>query len=177
MNKNKIVILGLTVALAVSLTVNVVTWVLWPKNQATNNMQHANTTESSTTVPSTVKTQANVAMIDIDTPYGTLRYPAEYAEYLRYGSREENGIYMQIFYYLHGEETIEMFAVRFGNAESGTLIGSVEYEGQAVPCYITSSDFIPDETWSAEEDERYSAMLMAINDVIASVQVWENYIG
>ncbi|MBE6763301.1 MAG: hypothetical protein E7553_02955 [Ruminococcaceae bacterium] len=157
MKKQMLISLVLAAALAVSMTINIVLWATWPKD--------ADRTD-----------EAAKDMIGIETPYGTVKFPASF-EGVRHQAGEQDGVYSVSFFYSHGEEDIEVFAVHFGNEEKGTLIGHIDKDNILVPFTVTSCEGSVDEMWEEQEQERFRALMMAVNDVIASVEAWDNFLG
>ena len=168
MKKQTWITLILAVALAISLTVNAVLWIMWPKDAAKSPMIDP--------VDTTTTTTAVKKMSDIETPYGTVQFPASF-ENVRHQATENDGTYTLTFSYTRGEEVIEMFSVHFGNEGMGTLIGFVNKDGVNVPFTVSSCEAPDDSAWSEQEKEHFKALMIAVNDVIASVEAWENFLG
>lgn len=173
MNKQTWVSVVLAVALAVSVTINIMLCVVWPRDSS-----DVPTTDpvNTTTATATVATAVHKDMIDIETPYGTVKYPSEFQQ-VRYQSSEHNGVYTLTFTYLHGEDTVELFAAHFGDEEQGTLIGYVKKDDADIAFTVTSAQATQDDAWTTEEQEYYKSLMMSINDVIASVQAWDGFVG
>ena len=165
MNKQQLISGILAVALAVSLTVNIVLWIVWPKDGVP-------TVDPSDTTTTTVYKD----MIDIKTPYGTMKFPAAFDD-VRHEASEKDGVYTVSFSYHRDEEAMEMYAVHFGDEERGTLMGYVQQNGKDVPFTVTSTKEFAEVEWAEEEQDHIKALMMAVNDVIASVQQWEGFVG
>ena len=165
MNKQTLLVLILSVALAVSLTVNVVLGILWPSSS--DGEQHPSTE------PEIVTSDPNKSMMEITTPYGTLGYPEEYADTLFHEGYEENGVYTHTFFMRHGEDKVELFAICFGDETVGTPIGFV---GE-IAVNVTSTALMTDDSWTEADEELFGNMQMAVNDVIASLHTWDHFVG
>lgn len=166
MKKQAIPLTVLTVALAVSLTVNIVLWVTWPSNPPSENGAPSTTVA---TTPTTSKT-----LSDISTPYGVINFPATLTD-VQHEVTEQNGVYSIAFSYPRGDETVSVFSVHFGDASLGTWVGDLEIDGTLVPFSVSSAENPVDDSWSAQEQEYFDVVNLAVNDVIASVQRWDSY--
>ena len=210
MSKQTTVTIVLVIALAISMTFNVVLWTNRPNEQpnifetetetqsTTADKTEAETkptsetkTEKEPTVESKIETESENETGDgaadttttirtkdttgIETPYGVLQPPVKFPD-MQHSILDKDGVFTCAFSYIRGEETIELFAVHFGDETRGTLIGHVMEKEKPVAFTVTSTVFNPDDVWPDEEIEQFNAMLMSINDVIESVQLWDNYI-
>lgn len=173
MNKQTWISVILAVALAVSVTINIMLCIVWPRDASEDPAADPATT---TTAATTAVADSQKDMTDIETPYGIVKFPSEFQQ-VRYQPSEENGVYTLDFTYLHGEETVDLFAMHFGDEERGTLIGYVRKDGVDVAFTVTSAQAAQDDAWTTEEQEYYRSLMMSINDVIASVQAWDDFIG
>ena len=176
MNKQTLITIVLAVMLVASLTVNIVFWAIWPDKTSENPViepVNTTTTTSSSAAPTTTTTIYK-DLTAINTPYGVVKFPTSFTD-VRYESTEEDGVYTLSFRYVREEEEVEAFAVHFGDEEKGSLIGYVTYNDELVPFTVTSADAYVDEDWASEEQDYFKGLMMAINDVIASVQAWDSF--
>lgn len=109
------------------------------------------------------------AMVQIETPYAVLEFPAKWSDQLDYQGSEDNGVYTGNFYCCIGDQKLEIFRVYFNNAEAGSLIGFVDHDGKPVAFSVESFETEETDNWT--EDERYiiTGMTEGINDVITAV--------
>lgn len=131
---------------------------------------------TTTTAPQTTQTTGDTAYTDIRTPYGTVKFPSAFTD-VRYQNAEQDGVYSLSFVYVRDEGDAEAFSIHFGDEQNGTLIGYIEQNDVMVPFTVTSADASVDESWASEEQEYFRELMMAVNDVIASVQAWDHFVG
>ena len=98
-----------------------------------------------------------------ETPYGTLYYPDEYAQYLEVTVHEEKGCRVEFCFLREDGEQIALFDVCFGDSE-GTPVG--RYTGQdgvSVPVYLVS--YAVSENCFRDDQERdlYYTMAEGVN--------------
>ena len=160
MNKQTCISLVLAIALVISVAINIVLWIAWPNETAS----------SPTDTPATVLKDMNA----IKTPYGTVKFPSAFTD-VRYEETEKDGVYSLAFFYVRGEESTEVFAIHFGDEQNGTHLGYVTKDNKQVPFTVTSAGASEDASWTPEEQEYFNSLMMAVNDVIASVQAWKTY--
>ena len=130
---------------------------------------------------STVETEASVqtneiAMEEIETPYCTLKYPADLYEYLKIDEKSVNDVEINTFYAVIDDEYIELFTVYFGDDEKGESLGFIAKDGMDVPVSISVSEIIKSDSWTDEKFDRICTMQEAVNDVIQSITTDDNYI-
>ncbi len=168
MKKQTLVIAVLSVALIISVTVNIVLWCLRPAD-VTEAPQHSDET------PPLITADPERDMITIITPYGEMQYPAEYEAVLVHEGNQNDNVYTHTFWMLRGESRVELFSFRIGDEEYETLIGWLNLSGTQEPITVTSTSDLFDETWSEDDKDRFASMQIAVNDVIASIQTWEGF--
>ena len=175
MKKQTIVIMVLTVALAISLTVNIVLGCCWPSAEVAQlPSEQTEPTTLNSTLSESETSETVTEMVEIPTPYGSLQFPKEYNDRLVHEGIQEQDVYAHTFSMTHGDGTVKLFVLYFGDEANGTLIGSVKADGKQVPITVVSMPLEKDDTWSQADTDLFYAMQMAINDVIPSAAPWEN---
>ncbi len=167
MKKQTLAIAVLALALAISLTVNMVLWCTWP---SVEEAPSPNSPEAPL-----VTADPERKMMEITTPYGVVQYPEEYRAALVHEGNQNEAVYTHTFSMVRGEAHIELFALHIGDEEQGTWIGWVDANGTQLPITVTSTAIASDDTWSDADTDQFASMQMAINDVIASVQKWKGF--
>ena len=169
MNKSHLLNIVLSVLLIISVTVNVIVLIIGN----TDTPPVIPSVESQTTVPTEPTTPKE--LMDVQTPFGVMQYPTMYKDYLVHEGVEDSDGYVHVFSYSDENNTIEMFRIHFASGDVPALLGTVTHNGETRNVGVSSTDFTPDDTWTAEEIDRFRSMMMAINDVLASVQAWSNF--
>lgn len=159
--------------------------VMWPKSESGNNtsepvidtevMEDKEITDQTQPAVSSVTDTDTVEMLEIETKYCILKYPAVWGDYLEVEENEENGVLTEIFYCCIDDKSVELFSVYFNAPETGNLIGYLTEGDNKVPCNVEFSDFVPEETWTEDEQNIYYGMGEGINEVMQSVMENEKY--
>ena len=106
------------------------------------------------------------ALMSIETPYATLKYPAQWEKNLYHEGKTENGVYTEAFFCCIGDERVELFRVHFGASDMGSLIGYTISDGTPVAFSVEGVDIVADPAWSEETRIMVYAMADGINTVI-----------
>lgn len=114
----------------------------------------------------TVPNEENIPEVEIETLHGNLYYPGQWKEYLVTQIVElDFGVDVVFFAAIEGEN-YWLFTVHYGGAD-GIPIGVLNsQEGYMLDVTVEISEFIPENSWSAENKELFSAMQEAVNHVI-----------
>ena len=107
-------------------------------------------------------------LMSIETPYATLKYPAQWEKNLYHEGKTENGIYTETFFCCVDDERIELFRVHFGAPDVGSLIGYTISDGAPVAFSVEGADIAKDPSWTEETRIMVYAMAEGINTVIES---------
>lgn len=100
----------------------------------------------------------------IETPYGTLYYPGEWAPLLRTEITEENGCHVAFHADLDSGRQQELFTLTFGGTDP---IGAFTAgDGTKVGVSVTLAEFTPDNTWTDSEINVVYAMQDGLNHVL-----------
>ena len=116
------------------------------------------------------KTEEEPKDLQVETPYCTLTYPAEWESSLATAEGEENGVYFKTFRAVFSDVTYDLFTLYFGPSSKGTLFGYLKTE-ENTPVYIECPMLPEDHTLSAEEEAQFYEMMDGINTVVASIDV------
>lgn len=162
-NKNRVLLITAIVLLAILLTLLTVSALisLSERNNTTPGGSSSTGTEQ-VTQPST-NTSGDLV---IQTPYGDLVFPGQWAQYLK--TEQNDGADYGINFHAKLESGKEqlLFTLEFGEAKA-PAVGQVRLEnGQAFGVYVFAAGFTPDETWDADEVNIVRAMQEALNDVL-----------
>ena len=152
----------LTVLVVLCLVLVIAMLAMWPGRTATENENAGQPAQ-----------MAN--MVSIETPYLTLYYPDRWEAHLLHEHHEEDGVYTESFYCTVGGRLIALFDVHFGDAQAGEVFGYILQDGKKVPFCLTFHDYIPDESWSEEDQFVLFAMQESVNDLVQAVRENEAY--
>lgn len=106
----------------------------------------------------------------LKTPYGTLKYPKEWAGLLRVTIQEGNPYTLTYFADLESGKSQKLFTISFGGGLEGA-IGAVTVDGKAVPVHVSTTEFKPDNSWSEKEINIVFTMQEALNPLLESIPV------
>jgi len=121
------------------------------------------------TKPEEEETPTNEILFEngqIETTYGVLHYPEEWADYLKIEIDRLDHYCVKFFAEFAGKEPQLLFNVCFGSSSENT-IGTVETsDGSYVSVAVEYAEFTPDDTWSKRDSDTVYAMQEAANDLI-----------
>lgn len=126
--------------------------------------------------PVTSGETTDVTMMEIETPYGTLKYPSTYEDVLVCEETKEGDAVIEAFYSNVFEEKVELFTVYFQKPEEGTMIGYIEKEDEKIAVSIEVSEQEPPADGTDSQKEKHSLMIDGVNDVIVSLASFEGYV-
>lgn len=107
----------------------------------------------------------------VETPYGELRFPGQWASYLAVERTEEPDLTIHFIAKFPSGKVQNLFDVRFGEAAEPAVGQVVTAEGVAVGVHVTVHSFDPDGSWAVKETEAVSGMLECVNDVLESLEM------
>lgn len=162
----------LLAVIAICLILITVQLFMWPKQAASVDEDASAQSAKASGTSSTASTTSAPSMVSIDTPYVTLQYPAEYADYLDNEVRQDDGVYANTFSCVKDGQATVLFTVYFGAPDIGENFGYLNCDGQQVAFTIAFPDAVSEET-----DLLIRGMLEAVNDVIACVQSHADFVG
>ena len=105
----------------------------------------------------------------IDTPYGQLKYPEKWVDYLEVVHIDQNPYVVEFYCVLPQRDSELLFAIYIGGSSGdqiGTLLGS---NGQTYRVGVVSRELAPPADWSQAETEVFYLMLEDINYIIESL--------
>ena len=117
---------------------------------------------------------ASGEMVYLETPYCTLEYPAEAAEFLKCVDKNESGTYSKVFYGCVDEQEIELFEISFGIKENAILIGYIMHNDTKYPVFVRNSEI--DNSLNQNSQNTIYMMQEGINNVINSITSNENFL-
>jgi len=104
------------------------------------------------------------------TPYGTLKYPREWAGLLRVTVKEGDSYTLTYFADLESGKSQQLFTISFGGSQEGAL-GTVTVNGKPVPVHVSTTDFKPDGSWSEKDINIVFTMQEALNQLLESMPI------
>ena len=155
---------GLLAVCTVSLIV--IALLLW-NLQGSLQMKSEKTENTSATV--------NLEMKSIETAYGTVDFPMQWAEYLDYEEVNKDNATEYVFYCKLGEEKIELYRIIFGDENSENPAGFIEKDDKRITVAIESCE-IPVDSIKEEQLEVVQSMSGTYNDVLLSISEWEGFV-
>lgn len=118
------------------------------------------------------------AATEVVTPYGTLLYPADWANNIQIEKTDADSTYSVNFMCKIGEKTFDLFSVIFSNNVQGDeLVGRIEKDGTSTPVYINHNEYISDGTLSKEDEDIIYGMLEGVNDIRYYIQQFEGFVA
>ena len=166
-NKNRALLIAVIVLLVILLTILTIFAVisLRERDKATGLGSSAGSQNS--TPSSSPATEDQV----IETPYGKLVFPGQWAQYLKTEVNDGADYGVTFLAELESGKTQPLFILEFG-APKYPAVGQVTtQDGVTVGVYVTIYDLDPDESWTDQEKTILTGMQEALNDVLASLKV------
>lgn len=106
----------------------------------------------------------------IDTPYGELHYPSEWAESLRIEVGEKNGVYSVAFYSsVNGNTPVHLFTIAYNSSEGVFLRTIKAPSGETVEIRVIIVELAFDSGWDESEKSTAYAMQEDINYLIGKI--------
>lgn len=106
----------------------------------------------------------------LKTPYCTLKYPQEWAGFLRV-EISESDVYTATYYAdLESGKSQELFTISFGGSME-SAIGTITASGKTVPVHASSTDFQPDSSWTDQESYIVFSMQEAMNFLLDAMPI------
>lgn len=166
-DKNRVLMIIVIALLTVLLTILTVFAVISLKERdqaagAGSSAGTQNTTQSSTP---TAEDQV------IETPYGKMVFPGEWARYLKTELNDGADYGISFYAELESGKTQPLFSLQFGEPKHPAAGQVTTQDGVTVGVYVTVRDFVPDETWSDQETAIVTSMQEALNDVLDSLNL------
>lgn len=120
------------------------------------------------TQPTTAPTQPSTPPADkvIETPYGNMVFPGEYAPYLQVERVEQPELTLNFIAKTESGRTQPLFDLRFGEAMEPAIGQVISDDGVAVGVYLTVHSFSPDGSWSLKDRTLVAEMLEQVNDLV-----------
>lgn len=163
-NKNKIILTAVVAVLLVVLAVLVII-ALTSLNDQPPAATRPNHTTAATEPADSVEDHI------IETPYCDIRFPGQYAEYLKVERTESPDLTLDFIAELDSGKVQKLFTLRFGAAEVPAVGQVTSKDGVAVGVYVTSYEFNPDGTWPVKEATAVDAMMESLNAVLKSMKI------
>lgn len=124
------------------------------------------------------KTEENSG-IEIDTPYGKLRYSEEWYDYLNIETLDTEDRYQVDFFAKYDEYedySFLLFSIIYGDDEEGMLLGSFEgQENSEVPVYLLMQEIEIPENFPDNLVESVYAMQEEVNSIVAQISSTSNF--
>lgn len=108
--------------------------------------------------------------IVVQMPYGNLRYPGEYRQYLATEVTRDNGRTVIFYAKRNSGERIRLFDLIFGGTGEAYVGQITAGDGTILDAYITSYELSPDDSWSDEEVQIIYGMQEAVNYVLQKME-------
>lgn len=116
------------------------------------------------------ETEKTADVFDIKTTYATLKFPALYADSLKYVEVADNGITTVQFFMIYGDAKAELFRICFGHTQGGTLEGYLHTDSGLIPVSVDVSNAGAETITDEETLTKYYAMMEALNTVLDSLR-------
>lgn len=113
--------------------------------------------------------------VKLQTKFGKLEFPVEYAENLKHTESEEAGAVVEIFSLVSGEMEYELFRIYFGEASNGSIVGYFCSDSEVVPVSVVIGDSQKLESAAEETATQYYSMMEGLNEVLSSIYENEKF--
>lgn len=113
--------------------------------------------------------------IKLQTEFGKLEFPREYAENLKHTEVEEAGAVIEIFSMISDEEEFELFRIYFGEVSNGSIVGFICSDSDVVPVSVMLGDGRKIESANEETATQYYSMMEGLNVVLSSLYENEKF--
>ena len=125
------------------------------------------------TQPTTAPTEPTQPPEDhvIETPYGNICFPGQYAPYLEVEKTETPELTMKFIASMDSGKTHPLFDLRFGQPVEPAIGQVVTGDGIAVGVYLTKYQAGYDGTWPVKETELVSEMLALVDGLVAQLDM------
>ena len=132
--------------------------------QGTNPNSNSIATEDNVTI-----THVEDRML-IQTAYGEIAYPYAFSDVIKVNTKKINAVTEYIFVLVTDDFSEELYTVSFGEGK-GVLIGKTS---ENVEVYMEA--YLTEKPLSEDTETTFYAAQETINDVIASIYTWEDFI-
>ena len=113
--------------------------------------------------------QQAVQTIDIQTIFGTIKYPAELEGYLRHDEITSAGVTMEVFYMQLPNGELELFRIYFGEDIPEGKMGYLLVDGREMPVSYATCEYGREDFPNSTSWERYFVMMDGFNIVLRSI--------
>ena len=113
--------------------------------------------------------------LQIDTPYCTLRYPAQWNGCVKMVTDQQPNRYSVTFVGMIGEHEAELFAIVFGESTEMPVGTLVQDDGTEITVRLNVDMFIADDSWSADEESQAYEMIGDSAYVLEALAELENF--
>ena len=115
------------------------------------------------------------AMMEIDTPYGYLKYPQKFEKWIDIADTSDADELAITFYTSVTGDEVKMFTVCFGDEDKGEFIGYVTENDTKIPVTIEVFQEEIDDNISEDKMETYYDMVDGVNEILKSIMNFETY--
>lgn len=112
------------------------------------------------------KPQNEMELFQIETPYGSLQYPAIWRDAVQIRSREEQGYVVSFYTKTDDGAELPLFDFHFGDGVGYVLGNIAAGDGRSVPVSFYMYAFEPDASWEQDAADRIFAMRDDVNVII-----------
>lgn len=125
------------------------------------------------TQPTTAPTQPTQPQEDhvIETPYGNILFPGQYAPYLKVEKTESPELTLKFIAKMDSGRLQPLYELRFGQPVEPAIGQVVTDDGVAVGVYLKVYEATFDGTWPVKETMLVSEMLELVNDLVAQLNM------
>lgn len=113
--------------------------------------------------------------VNLQTKFGILEFPREYAENLKHTEVEETGTVIEIFSMISDEKEYELFRIYFGEVSNGSIVGYIHSESDILPVSVVLDDSRMIEFANEESVTQYYSMMEGLNVVLSSLYENEKF--
>lgn len=118
----------------------------------------------------TAATQPPAQDLLVETQYLSVQIPADYGKDMVYREVTENGIAMEIFSMVLGEEQRELFRIYFGDTQTGNSFGILNVDGTDLSVTVSVCEYSDSAFADQEDQERYYTLMDSLNVVLEAIR-------
>lgn len=105
----------------------------------------------------------------IDTPYGELRYPSRWKDYLEVVVNEKSGYAVEFWCKMDGHDAVKLFTVHYGGSKGIAASTAKDSNGKTVEVRMEVQELDLNDTWSNEEKSIAAAMQEDLNYLLSNL--------
>lgn len=125
---------------------------------------------------STTQTEEEKRGLNLDTPVGTVTFPAQWTEDVKVKEKTEKNVYTASFYGEAAGKDVLLFEFVVGGEAEDYQLGTVpDASGKAQNVGLNIKEIEAEDAWSDEESEQINTLQSSVNDLIEQFYAMDGF--